>query len=234
MCRTHQRWIGHAVFLTLLATIPTAKSYSADAQLQKDLASAQTKGAEIPSRPLPMVSRRQIFQAIQNELALRGISAGGRLRPEELNIQASVPAMNGDQRLQVKSIHYRPLRGDVVFDLWAPQEPHFLPFEVAVRNNRDLISKFSVPPATSASVAAPDQDASTAPALRQRRSKALVLATPGTLATLLMVGQNIRITTAVVPLQPGVLGQAILVRDVSTARVMTAEVVDRNLLRINL
>jgi flagella basal body P-ring formation protein FlgA len=46
-----------------------------------------------------------------------------------------------------------------------------------------------------------------------------------------MWGQNVRITTTVVPLQPGVKGQTILVRDATTARVMTAEVVDEGLLQ---
>jgi flagella basal body P-ring formation protein FlgA len=46
-----------------------------------------------------------------------------------------------------------------------------------------------------------------------------------------MQGQNMRITTTVVPLEPGSKGQTIRVRDVVTARVMTAEVVDEGLLR---
>ena len=46
-----------------------------------------------------------------------------------------------------------------------------------------------------------------------------------------MLGQNVRITTTVVPLQPGSKGQCILVRDPATARVMTAEVVDEGLLQ---
>jgi flagella basal body P-ring formation protein FlgA len=59
-----------------------------------------------------------------------------------------------------------------------------------------------------------------------------VLAKPGTLATVIMLGQNVRITTTVAPLQPGVRGQIILVRDLSSARLMTAEVVDENLLQM--
>jgi flagella basal body P-ring formation protein FlgA len=64
------------------------------------------------------------------------------------------------------------------------------------------------------------------------RSKPPVLAKPGTLATLTMFGQNVRVTTTVVPLQPGAKGQSILVRDVSSERVITAEVVDVNLLQV--
>lgn len=58
-----------------------------------------------------------------------------------------------------------------------------------------------------------------------------VLAKPGRPATLIMLGQNVRITTTVLPLQPGSKGQSILVRDPATARVMRAEVVDEGLLR---
>jgi flagella basal body P-ring formation protein FlgA len=57
-----------------------------------------------------------------------------------------------------------------------------------------------------------------------------MLAKPGRPATLVMLGQNVRVTTTVVPLQPGIKGQVILVRDPATARVMKAEVVDEGLL----
>ena len=73
----------------------------------------------------------------------------------------------------------------------------------------------------------PQQRARGSPA----RSKPPVLAKPGKPATLVMLGQNVRITTTVVPLQPGSKGQRILVRDPATARVMTAEVVDEGLLQ---
>ena len=36
-----------------------------------------------------------------------------------------------------------------------------------------------------------------------------------------------------VPLQPGAKGQSILVRDLTTARIMTSEVVDKNLLQMS-
>ena len=39
------------------------------------------------------------------------------------------------------------------------------------------------------------------------RSKPPVLAKPGKPATLVMLGENVRITTTVVPLQPGIKGQ---------------------------
>ena len=68
---------------------------------------------------------------------------------------------------------------------------------------------------------------------RSDRSKPPVLAKPGTPATLIMLGQNVRITTTVDPLQPGSKGQRILVRDTTTARVLNAEVVDEGLLQTN-
>jgi flagella basal body P-ring formation protein FlgA len=46
-----------------------------------------------------------------------------------------------------------------------------------------------------------------------------------------MLGENVRITATVIPLQPGSKGQRILVRELTTARVMNAEVVDEGLLR---
>jgi len=72
------------------------------------------------------------------------------------------------------------------------------------------------------------------PAARPAPAPAPVLARPGTSATLIMVGQNLRITTAVVPLQPGVQGQCIFVRDLATSRVMKAEVVGAGVLQASL
>jgi flagella basal body P-ring formation protein FlgA len=46
-----------------------------------------------------------------------------------------------------------------------------------------------------------------------------------------MLGENMRITTTVVPLQPGTKGQRILVRDPTTARIVAAEVVSEGLLQ---
>jgi len=65
-------------------------------------------------------------------------------------------------------------------------------------------------------------------------SKPPVLVKPGRPATLVMLGQNVRITTTVEPLQPGSKGQCILVRDLTTSRVLSAEVLGEGLLQASL
>jgi len=203
----------------------------ADVPLSKTLA-ATSQGT--PSIPLPAnrsVSRLLILQVIQDELDRRGISTQGELRPEDLNIQFLVSALLVDRGLQVKKIRFDPFRSEIVFEIRASQLPRFLPFEVTLRDNPDLISKLAEGLAEGgASLQAVSRPVGKGVSAVQ--SKPPVLAKPGTLATVIMLGQNVRITTTVAPLQPGVRGQIILVRDVSSARVMTAEVVDENLLQI--
>ena len=89
----------------------------------------------IPRREPRPLSRREIFQAIQNDLAQRGISGRGELRPEDLKIQSSVPVLKVDMGLQVKRIGFDPIRRETVFELWASHEPQYLPFEVTTRRD---------------------------------------------------------------------------------------------------
>lgn len=179
------------------------------------------------SRPL---SSQEIFQVIQNHLAQLGISGRAKLRPEDLKIQSSVPVLKDDLGLQVTRIGFDPLRRETVFELWTSQEPQYLPFEVTTR--RDPRSwGFTPPPEWNLEDAGGELSPTMGQGVSRTHSNPLVLAKPGTPATLIMLGENVRITTTVVPLQPGSKSQCILVRDLATARVMSAEVVDDGLLR---
>ena len=84
--------------------------------------------------PRPL-SRREIFQAIQNDLAQKGISGRGELQPGDLKIQSSVPVLQDDMGLQVKRIGFDPIRRETVFELWTSHEPQYLPFEVTTRRD---------------------------------------------------------------------------------------------------
>jgi hypothetical protein len=187
----------------------------------------------IPRLAPRLLSRREIFQAIQNDLAQMGISGRAELRPGDLNIQSSVPVLRVDMALKVKNVAFDPIRRETVFELWAPQEPQYLPFEVTTRRDPQILglaSKLAWRPVEAVGDSRTDSP-TTGQGASRARSKAPVLAKPGRPATLVMLGQNVRITTTVVPLQPGTKGQCILVRESTTARVMTAEVVDENLLQ---
>jgi hypothetical protein len=181
-------------------------------------------------RPL---SRREIFQAIQNDLARMGISERGELQPGDLRIQSSVPALRDDMGLQVKRVGFDPIRRETVFELWTSHAPQYLPFEVTTRRNPQ---SFGLAPRPEWKLGDADGvlrkgNPAIGKEVNRATSKLPVLAKPGRSATLVMLGENVRITTSVVPLQPGTKGQCILVRDLATARVMTAEVVDEGLLR---
>ncbi len=215
------------ISLLLLALLfaPCREANSAD--VHRSLPTA-TPGKVLSSPRAPsLVERQEIFQAIQKDLALMGVARRAELQPGDLIIQCSVPALKGGMGLEVKRMGFDPIRRVIVFELWASLEPQYLPFEVTTR--RDPRSWGLTPP--------PEWNGANATesrGLQQRRvtagSKAPVLAKPGRSATLVMLGKNVRITTTVVPLQPGIKGQCILVRDPATARVMTAEVVDEGLL----
>jgi hypothetical protein len=202
----------------------------ADAPLHKSLATPSQESEAIQRHEPSPISRMEIFQAIQNDLAQRGILGRAGLRPGDLKIQSSVPVLKDEMGLRVKRIGFDPLRRETVFELWTSQEPQYLPFEVTTRRD---------PQAWGLGLGLDERrvDAGRGdrPTICQGGSRAAskpsMLVKPGRSATLIMLGQNVRITTTVVPLQLGSKGQQILVRDVATARVMTAEVVDEGLLR---
>jgi hypothetical protein len=219
--------------LLVLMLTPLKYARPADPPLPKRSVEPSQKSAVIPE-PVPRpLSRWEIFSAIHEELARRGISGREELGPEDLNIQSSVPVLKEDMGLQVKRIGFDPIRRETVFDLWTSHEPQYLPFEVTTWRDPQGLGLTTHPEWNLKD--ADEESRNGNPEMRQRvsrvGSKPPVLAKPGRAAILVMLGQNVRITTAVIPLQPGSKGQSILVRDLVTARVMTAEVVDDGLLQ---
>ncbi len=187
----------------------------------------------MPRRAPRLISRREIFQAIQDNLARMGVLRRAELRPEDLHIQSSVPVLKVDMGLLVKNIRFSPLRRETVFELWASQEPQYLPFEVTTRLDPRIFGLATGMGLVEGGGGHQTESPTTGQRGGSDRSKPPVLAKPGTPATLIMLGQNVRITTTVDPLQPGRKGQRILVRDTTTARVLNAEVVDDGLLQTN-
>jgi len=178
-------------------------------------------------------SRQEIFHAIQNDLARLGIRDRERLQSDDLVIQSSVPALKPDVGLQVKRIGFDPIRRVTVFELWASKEPQYLPFQVITRRDPQSWGFRSEWRQEGAGSGLWAEASSTFAGAGKEAAKLPILARPGKPATLVMLGENIRITTTVMPLQAGTKGQRILVRDPGTLRVMSAEVVDDGLLRAN-
>ncbi len=221
------------LLILIVMVFTVAQARAADVPLRKALTAPSAGREVVPLHPPHPISRMEIFQAIQDELERRGIAKRGEFYPGDLIIQSSVPVLTADLGLKVKRIGFDPLRRVIVFKLWASHEPQYLPFDVTTHRDPQSLGLDSVlvtgPPGA---VGGSPRAESLATGLGgvQPLSKAVVLAKPGTPATLIMFGQNVRITTTAVPLQPGSKGQCILVRESSTARVMKAEVVAEGLL----
>ncbi len=215
---------------------PWVSAYPADAPLSRMLATRALKREPIPpvvSRP---VSSRDVFQAVQDYLRQKGAAMRGNLRPGDLRVQSSVPIIKEDAGLEVRKISFDSLRRETVFELWTSHEPQYLPFAVTTRRDPQSWGMSLRPAAIldEADGASRNRSSAISPTASATRSKPRVLAQPGRPATLVMLGPNIRITTTVVPLQPGIKGQCILVRDATTARVMKVEVIGEGLLQAGL
>ena len=206
----------------------------ADAPAPRGPAPTVGKTQVMARQELRSLSRREVWQTIQNELVKRGIRAAGNLRPQDLTLQSAVPVFKNDLGLQVKKIGFDPIRREIVFELWASNEPQYLPFEVTTRRDPASLGLAQLPDLNwGETVGASKEFHRDNPeqGKNRLRSQLPVLAKPGKPATLVITGENIRITTTVVPLQPGSKGQCIRVRDPASALIMTAEVVDEGLLR---
>ena len=217
----------------LLAALPLTGASPADAALRDVPTAPSRPGGEASGREFRPISRGEIFRAIQDDLAEREILGRERLRPEDLHIQFSAPDTQPDMGLEVMRIGFDPIRRETVFELWTSRAPEYLPFEVTTR--RDPRNWGFSPPADwnveDRQARAGKGEPATGQGLGGARTKLPLLARPGTPATLVMLGQNLRISITVVPLQPGTKGQCILVRDSTTGRVIRAEVVDDGLLQ---
>ncbi len=214
---------------SLLVLAPARNAHAADAPLSKALLQPSEESEVVPRRASRPLSRHEIFRAIELGLAQKGLSGERALRPQDLRIQSSLPDLDGDMGLEVKSIGYDPIRRETVFELWASHEPQYLPFKVTTRIDPQSLGLSSV------MVGLPDDSSGSVSAVKGKDAgrsvpKPPVLARPGTPATLVMLGQNLRVTLSVEPLQPGTKGQCIRVRDLSTSRVMNAQVIDEGLL----
>ena len=222
--------------LPLLAALFGANASSADVPPTKTRAAPPLRRQETTDVVPRSLSRREIYQAIQNYLQQMGTGSRGNLRLEDLRIQSSVPSINEDAGLEVKKISFDPLRQAVVFELWTSHEPQYLPFTVTTQRDPAL---WGMPQLLNGNTgdAGKESNGDTSKfgkATDVTSRKQPVLVKPGRPATLVMQGPNMRVTTTVVPLQPGIKGQTIMVRDATTARVMRAEVVGEGLLQAGL
>jgi hypothetical protein len=221
---------------TCLLPLWLALAVSPDAQPaspvpHKELAPSPREREAALGRPSRFLSPKEIFLAIRDDLARRGMRESGILKPEDLKVQFAAPVSGKDPGLQVRKIAFDPIRRETVFELWTSKQPRLLPFRVAARwdpQAAGLVPPYGKAITPESGTRRPVQGGR---GLGPTKSRPPVLAKPRRPATLIMLGHDLRITLTVMPLQPGTRGQCILVRDTLNSRVMKAEVVAEGLLR---
>jgi len=176
-----------------------------------------------------------------------------------LNLQAPVYVTKLDPGLEVKRVEPDLVRRRIRFLLWASNEPQVSPFYVTVgetfvraawtsahhqQTGEDPIPTESpLDPVTSgdltdfsawSSCKLPRVVVSTAGFHSQATLPRVVLVTAGKPAKLVVETATLRMTALVTPLESGVKGQLIRVRNLDTRRVFEAEVAGADLLRAEL
>jgi hypothetical protein len=165
----------------------------------------------IVTRHQRRLSSAEIRTAIETSMAREELPGLRRLNLNGLDLQAPVFVTKPDPGLEVKRLEADRVERKTRLLLWTSKEPQVLPFYVTVEGLLDTGERTQ--PATSLPI---------------------VLVAPGKLAKLVVETPTLRMTALVTPLEPGVKGQIIRVRNPDTQRVLKAEVVGRGLLEAEL
>jgi hypothetical protein len=180
-----------------------------------------------------------------------------------LKLQAPVFVTKPDPGLEVRSVNSDPVQRKTRFLLWTSNEPQMLPFYVTIGGLQETVDKASsyheqkdeVPVPTNShadrgKTLADPIDPGTLRGLpggrsprvivdkgksaRQATLFPMVLVAVGKPAKLIVETPTLRMTALVTPLESGVKGQLISVRNQDTQRVLKAEVVGAGLLQVQL
>jgi hypothetical protein len=214
----------------------------------------------IVTRKRRRLSSAEILSAIESFLAREDSSA---LRPPRLNgldLQAPVFVTKPDPGLEVKRLELDRVERKTRFLLWTSKEPQVLPFYVTVEglpettagasSHNEQTDKGPIPtdshgacrqivadltdspgfPGGSSPCGTPHRGGSTQPGT----SSSIVLVAVGKPAKLVVETATLRLSALVTPLQSGVQGQIIRVRNQDTQRVLEAEVIGAGLLQAEL
>ncbi len=210
-------------------------------------------------RSYRLLTRNEVIQAIQAALRNEGAREMSGSALAKVHFSAPVYVTQKDPGLRVIRIECDPSRGETQFRLWTSKEPGILPFDVTLQSSVEvptLIASHTLAPGqvvsaadftvalTPASRSASGQPAAAAdfegmePRTLVRRGQPVqrnefgqaVLVEPDTLATLIVRGGGFNIKTMVTPLEQGVMGQEIRVRNIESRQVVEAQVAGRDLL----
>jgi hypothetical protein len=193
--------------------------------------------------PKDVVVRRVHHPVTREQVAAvigAALGRGTTVDPATLGLQFSTPVYftGDDPGLEVTEIEFDALHRATKFRLWTSREPENLPFYVTAPGSSKVTGRLATPAEVRAETKAPTAVAAaeSGPPARPvettrspaKRPETLVRA--GVATRLVIQGADYRLTSTVIPLQPGVLGQEIRVRDPFTLKILTAQVAGPGLL----
>jgi flagella basal body P-ring formation protein FlgA len=208
-----------------------------------------------------MLTPSEVLRAIKTGLGGQALPGSGGWDDSDLKLSAPVYVTLEDPGLEVTRIELDPFRRQTKFRLWTSKEPTILPFWVTVTHDvkvPTLVARHDIPAGKEAQVTdfqveersgTPGRQLLAAADLAGLQTRTgvrsgeqvtrsmfsqVVLVEPGRPAKLIAEGPRFRISTTVIPLQAGVMGQQIRVRDTETQRILSAEVVARGQLKATL
>ena len=189
-------------------------------------------------RAYRQLTREEIAAALSSALKLEH-----PIDPAVLGLQmsASTYFTGDDPGLVVTGIEFDALRQTTRVRLWTSKEPENLQFCVTIPGRFKPLARAAAAPdgstKTGSTTAASAAAAAVAPKpdgesvkLPGKTKPAEVLVKAGVETKLVIQGSDYRLTSTAIPLQPGVLGQQIRVRDPVTHKVWSAQVAGRGLL----
>lgn len=200
------------------------------------------------SVPADITIRRVHRQLSPAEVAAAiNAALGGedRVDPAALNLQLSPLVTADDPGLEVTAVEFDDLHQVTRFRLWTSKEPENLPFYVTISGHllgsRGPFHTSAVPEAhalphheqqSPVSPHSKPADAATkVVAVKSTAQGPDIIVKAGVATRLVIEGADYRLTSTVIPLQPGALGQEIRVRDPQTHKVSSVQVAGPGLLK---
>ena len=149
------------------------------------------------------------------------LGRGGSEGPQDFSLLTPVCFSGDDPGIEVSNVEFDPLQGVTRVRLWTSKEPGNLPFYVTLPGRlEDAAAKIH----TASRQPFKTMPSSSDPKHPGAQMANVTLVKAGVAARLVIQGTDCRITTVVVPLQSGVLGQQVRARDPVTLRVFSAYV----------
>lgn len=152
--------------------------------------------------------------------------------PAKLNLQLSPLVTSDNPGLEVTGIDFDAFHQVTRFRLWTAKEPQNMPFYVTVPGRQmgfKVMPKGEAQPAVSTH-SEPVHAAIDAGSVKPSAGPEM-LVKAGVPTQLVIEGADYRLTSTVIPLQPGALGQEIHARDPLTHKILSAQVAGPGMLK---